>query len=120
MTVGQRSGTQVVPCCEETPRHESMYMDGNSSLPGEMMVRVFTYVTPCEKKVHLSLSTPWSNIGGKEVYLHSFFISTLERGEWSNPRPQPLYLEKETRYQLNKSLGGPQNRAGRCGEEDIS
>lgn len=46
MTVGQRSRTQVVPCCEETPRHESMYKDGNSSLPGEMRIRVFTQVTP--------------------------------------------------------------------------
>jgi len=42
MTEGQLSGTQVVPCCEETPRHESVYKDGNSSLPGEMRIRVFT------------------------------------------------------------------------------
>jgi len=50
MNMGQRSGTQVVPCCEETPRHESLRKDGNSSLPGEMGIRVFTQGTPLKKK----------------------------------------------------------------------
>jgi len=34
-------------------------------------------------------------MGEKDVYLHSFFISTLERGEWSNPRTQSLYFYRK-------------------------
>jgi len=73
MTMGQRSGTQVVSCCEETPRHESMYKDCNSSLPGEMRIRVFTQVTPCEKKVRFSLSISWRYAGGKKRYGSTHF-----------------------------------------------
>jgi hypothetical protein len=58
--------------------------------------------------------------GGVEVYLHTL-TSTLDGGEWSVSRPRPLYLRgKILRYPLDRGLGGPQNRAGRGGEEQNS
>ena len=56
------------------------------------------------------------HVGGAEVQLHSFVTSALDKGEWSNSRPDRFTPEKELRYPLNTRLGGPRSRSGRYGE----
>jgi hypothetical protein len=60
-------------------------------------------------KVNLFLSTPWSHIGGPEVFL----ASALDLGECSNFTPRLLYQLEGTPVPLNRRLGGPQSRSGR-------
>jgi hypothetical protein len=57
---------------------------------------------------------------GVDVYIHIFLTSALAGGEWSALRPGRFTSgEKSLRYPLDRSLGGPQNRSGRRGEEKI-
>jgi hypothetical protein len=63
--------------------------------------------------VNMSLTTPWRHIGGTEVQLHSFLTSALDGGEWSTSRSGRFTPGKETRYLLNRRLGGSQRRSGR-------
>jgi hypothetical protein len=45
-----------------------------------------------------------------------FLTSALHGAEWSTSRPGPSILEeKSPRYPLDRRLGGPQSRSGRCG-----
>jgi hypothetical protein len=47
--------------------------------------------------------------GGKEVWLHAFFTSTLDRSEWLASRPG-LFIpwERAFQYLFYRRLGGPQ------------
>jgi hypothetical protein len=59
--------------------------------------------------------------GGVDVQLHSFFdLGT--RWRWVvSFTPRPLYPQgKSPSYPLDRSLGGPQSRSGRGGEEKNS
>jgi hypothetical protein len=52
------------------------------------------------------------------VQLHIFLTSALDGGEWSASRPGRCTPGKRApRYPFDRKLGGPQNRAGRHGEE---
>jgi hypothetical protein len=56
--------------------------------------------------------------GRIEVQLHTFFISTLDWGEYSAPfTGRFIPGERVQRYPLDNSLGRPQSRSGRSGEE---
>jgi hypothetical protein len=56
----------------------------------------------------------WRSGGIAELFL----TRTLDGVEWSAPRPLPFYLRGNSpRYPLDRRLGGPQSRFGRCGEE---
>jgi hypothetical protein len=56
--------------------------------------------------------------GGVEVFAPPIMNSTLDGSEWSASRPLPLnLLGISPRLQLNRRLGGPQNRPGRYEEE---
>jgi hypothetical protein len=117
MTVGQLSGTQVVPCCEKTPRHESMYKDCNSSLPGEMRIQVFTQVTPCEKSTFFPVHT--MNIcRGKKRYSSTHFYLESRAGWVVKSTPQvSLLLEKETRYPQIITWVGPKTELDVVGKK---
>jgi hypothetical protein len=71
--------------------------------------------------VHNKLSTkPWRRMAKRR---YSFTI--LNRGtKWSwvaSFTPRPLYSQgKSPRYPLDKRLGGPKSRSGRCGVEKIT
>jgi hypothetical protein len=60
-------------------------------------------------------------LGRVEVWLHAFFdIGTRwRRGVSFTPRP-PYPQGKSPPYPLDRRLGGPQVRSGRCGEEKNS
>ena len=51
------------------------------------------------------------------IYSTHFLTSELDGCEWSTLRPDRFTLGKETRYPLNRWLGGPQSRSGPFGEE---
>jgi hypothetical protein len=53
---------------------------------------------------------------GSGAWLHAFLTSALDGGEWSVSGPQG----KIPWYPLDRKLGGPQSRSGRCGEEKNS
>jgi hypothetical protein len=46
-----------------------------------------------------------------------FLTSVLGVGEWSASRPGRFTPGEEPQYPLDRRLGGPQSRSGRCGEE---
>jgi hypothetical protein len=53
-----------------------------------------------------------------EVLLHAFSTLVLDISVWSATFPQPLYPQgKSLWFPLDRRLGGPQSRSGRCGEE---
>jgi hypothetical protein len=55
---------------------------------------------------------------GKWRYSSTILDPTLNRGEWSNSRPDCLDpWGKSLRYRLDRKLGGPQKESGRCGVE---
>jgi hypothetical protein len=55
-----------------------------------------------------------------KVQLHALLNSALDGGEWSVSYPVALLPAKKSPwYQLNWSLGGPQRRYERGGEEKI-
>ena len=64
------------------------------------------------------LSTLSSRIVGEGLVLHSFLTSALDGGDWWTSRPGRCTPGKESRYPLNRTLGGPQNRSGRYREEE--
>jgi hypothetical protein len=68
----------------------------------------------CWWMVQLSLYTPWRRTCEVDVELHVFFTSVLDGGEWSVSRPDLFTPPKFPWYPLNRGLGGPQNRWGRC------
>jgi hypothetical protein len=53
-------------------------------------------------------------VQGERMYnSYSFMTSALDGGEWSASAPAALYLRgKDTRYPLDKRLGGPQSWSG--------
>ena len=54
---------------------------------------------------------------GEQMYSSTLpSTSTLDGGGWSTPRPGRFTPRKETRYPLNKRLGGPQGLSGRVRE----
>jgi hypothetical protein len=55
--------------------------------------------------------------GGSGSIAPPILTSTLGRGEWSASRPGHFTSGKNLRYTLDKRLGGPQNRSGRCAVE---
>jgi hypothetical protein len=57
--------------------------------------------------------------GAAKIWLHAFLTSALERGEWSVSRFGRFTPEKRTPDPLDRRLGGPQSRSGRCDEEKI-
>jgi hypothetical protein len=66
------------------------------------------------KRVKLSMFThALKSYRGSKVIFHSFVTSTLNGGEWSTSRHRPPW--KRNRYQLNRSLRGPQTRYERFG-----
>ena len=79
----------------------SQTLDGNNCTE----VFITNSVLVCKGKVHPR--------GGLEVQLYSFFNLGARWGWVGNATPRPLYPGKETRYPLNRSLGGPQGRSGR-------
>jgi hypothetical protein len=56
-------------------------------------------------KIQLSLSTPWRQIGGAEVWLHSFLTSALDEGQRSVSRPVHFNPGIGPRYQW-RPVGG--------------
>jgi hypothetical protein len=72
---------------------------------------------PGESKVFLS--TPWRYMRGAEVYLLSFLTSATDRGKRFTLRPGRTTPKKERRYQLNRTLVGPQIRFGCFGENSF-
>jgi hypothetical protein len=57
---------------------------------------------------------------GMDVYIHIFLTLALVGGEWSSSHPGSFATgERSSRYPLDKRLGGPQSRSGRCGEVKI-
>jgi hypothetical protein len=54
--------------------------------------------------------------GGVVVWLHVFFTSALDRGEWSALCPSHFSPE-ERAPGTHEGMGGPQRNSGRCGEE---
>jgi hypothetical protein len=55
---------------------------------------------------------------GVNVWIHIFSTSALVGGEWSAPHPGPFSPRgKSPWYQLDRRLGGPQNRSGRRGKK---
>jgi hypothetical protein len=55
---------------------------------------------------------------GKVFPVHD--MKAQHGGEWSTSRPGRFTRRKELRYPLNRSLGVPQSRSGRFGEENKS
>jgi hypothetical protein len=51
------------------------------------------------------------------IKYHAFLTSALDGGEWSVLRPGLFTSGQKTLYPLDRRLGGPQSRSGRCGEE---
>jgi len=62
-------------------------------------------------EVKLSPSMPWRPIGEVEVKLHSFLISVLDGGEWSNLRRGPCFT-------AGKNPGGTQSAFNILGEKN--
>jgi hypothetical protein len=60
----------------------------------------------------LSHSTPWRQLGAVEVDLHSFLTSALDGGEWSLSNLGLFAPGEEPKYQLDRSLCGPQSLSG--------
>jgi hypothetical protein len=50
----------------------------------------------------------------------TFLTSALDGGEWSASRPCRFSSGKGPRYQLERGLGGAQNRSECCGEENLA
>jgi hypothetical protein len=49
---------------------------------------------------------------GEQMYSSTLpSTSALDGGRWSAPRPRPLYPPRKTRYPLDRSLDGPQERS---------
>jgi hypothetical protein len=63
-------------------------------------------------KIKLSLSAPWWHIGRVVVYLTSFVTSVPDQR--SPSQSGRFTLAKHPRYQLSKTLVGPQSPSGRC------
>jgi hypothetical protein len=58
--------------------------------------------------------------GGVDVWIHMFLTSALAGGVVTDSRPGRFTPRgKNTRYLLDRRLGGPQSRSGRRGEEKI-
>jgi hypothetical protein len=57
---------------------------------------------------------------GVEIRLHAFLTSVLDGGEWRTLRSAALPQGKGPWYPLYKTMGEPQNRSGRGGEEKNS
>jgi hypothetical protein len=57
---------------------------------------------------------------GVDAQIHLFLTSTVTAGEWSASRPGRFtHEERAPRYALDRRLGVPQGRSGRCGNENI-
>jgi hypothetical protein len=66
------------------------------------------------------LSTmPWRRMWSGGIAL-LFLTSILDGGDWWASCPGYFTPSKEPLYPLDKRLGGPQSRSGRCGEEKFS
>jgi hypothetical protein len=52
-----------------------------------------------------------------DVYIHVFLTSALVGSQWSASIPGRFTSSKEPRNPLDRRLHGPQNKSGRCGEE---
>jgi hypothetical protein len=67
-------------------------------------------------KVKQSRYTPWMRLGGEEYSSYSFTTSALDGVNGQRHAPAALYPRgKDLRYQLYRSLGGPQSRSGHRG-----
>ena len=66
--------------------------------------------------VRLSLSTPWRNVGGVAVQLHTLLTAAVDGGEWSASCSGRFTTGKEPRYSMNRGLRGTQSRPGRFEE----
>jgi hypothetical protein len=68
-------------------------------------------------KIKISLSSPYNrprrSRRGVEVQLYSFFNLGARWDGWLTPRSGFFTPRKETRYPLNRRLGGPQGRSER-------
>ena len=71
-------------------------------------------------KAAFVLSIPWRHARGAEVQSHSFLTSALDGREWLTSSPGHFSSRKSRRYPLNRRLGGPHNRSGRCRKRKIS
>jgi hypothetical protein len=76
-------------------------------------------------KVQLSVclwlsTTSWRRIGEWRYSSTHSLTSARRGGDWSASRPGRFTPRKEPRYPLDRSLGGPQSRSGRGGEEKNS
>jgi hypothetical protein len=60
---------------------------------------------------------PWSHTGEWRYSSTIFNLSTTRRRMSSFPPRPPYTWVKRPWYPLNRGLGGPQNRSGRCGGE---
>jgi hypothetical protein len=74
-----------------------------------------------KKKANLSLcliSKRHDDVWGSEDIVPPFLISALDGGEWSASRLARFTSgERSPWYALDKRLGGPHSRSGRCGED---
>jgi hypothetical protein len=55
---------------------------------------------------------------GSRVQLHSVLTLALDGGEWLTSCPGCFTPRMEPQYPPNTTLGGPQSRSGRFGEEE--
>jgi hypothetical protein len=70
-------------------------------------------------KVNLRLHT-MKAYRGVEAQFHSFLPSALHGGWWSSSCSCRFTPTKKSLYPVNRSLGGPQSRSGRFGEDENS
>ena len=47
-----------------------------------------------------------------DLLFQSFLAPVVDANEWVTSRPFPFTLGKETRFRLNRGLGGPQSQSG--------
>jgi hypothetical protein len=57
---------------------------------------------------------------GVKVWLHAFFTSAIDGGEWSASHPGLFTPREKARYPLDRRPGGLQGRLRRGGEEKNS
>jgi hypothetical protein len=63
------------------------------------------------------MHTTQAYTGGVEVSLQSFLTMTPDTGEWSASCPGHFASGKNTKYQVNRGLGGPHSQSGYSEEE---
>jgi hypothetical protein len=67
-----------------------------------------------------SLFMPRRHTRGVEVWLHSFSMLALDRGEWFTSHPSHLTPGKGPRYLFSRRLNGPYSQLRCFGDKKIS